>query len=139
MHLWDIIKKYIHETEIANNIAFGDTAWQRFKRMEAEIDQWAEKAYGQPPQVYQDEPQEVRDLFGGFDLMPDDPGHVKHWDERGYRCHVFKMPSTFGQYSWGITEIRGGQGAGGFSETFEKAIEDAQAAIDEQTARSMKP
>lgn len=35
--IWNLIKKFMTETENANNIQFADSAWQRAKQLEADI------------------------------------------------------------------------------------------------------
>lgn len=35
--IWTLIKKFMRETEVANNIAFAESAWQRVKQLESDI------------------------------------------------------------------------------------------------------
>jgi hypothetical protein len=37
MHVWELIKRFMKETEQANNIKFEDSAWQRAKQLERDI------------------------------------------------------------------------------------------------------
>lgn len=37
MMIWNLIKKFMTETENANNIQFADSAWQRAKQLETDI------------------------------------------------------------------------------------------------------
>lgn len=36
--IWKLLKEYVREFEIANQCAFSDEAWQRIKKLEADIE-----------------------------------------------------------------------------------------------------
>lgn len=48
MNIWGLLKQYVRDTEIANNIQFSDEAWQRIKQLERDIQQYIYEAYEKP-------------------------------------------------------------------------------------------
>lgn len=37
MSVWDLLKQYVREFEVANNVMFSDGSWQRIKKLETDI------------------------------------------------------------------------------------------------------
>lgn len=77
-----------------------------------------------------DEHEDLASILDTLEMISEpDPGQIRIWEERGYRCAVYYMSSKFGSYRWTITSIRTANGSGGWADTFNAAVSATRTGI----------
>lgn len=63
MYIWRLLKAYVREFEIANHCQFDNGAWQRIKKLEADIQSYVSEGEDETRQLYTGDIAVLRDLL----------------------------------------------------------------------------